>query len=99
MTIPKNTNKARAILACATDIRCYSLSNNFSGQPLADSPVVWGPEKDEHGRSKHLVHATQPEFLAHELQGTSSTKLRRDSQSGRYVTDVHSNLWYEFQSA
>lgn len=30
-TVPRNTNRAKAILAAATNCRAYSLSNGFSG--------------------------------------------------------------------
>jgi hypothetical protein len=42
MTIRKGTNRAKAILANARNVRGYSLANNFSGTPLVDKPVVWG---------------------------------------------------------
>lgn len=42
MTIPKNTNKAHGIIARATGIKVYSLSNSFSGQDMRmDSPQAY----------------------------------------------------------
>lgn len=35
MTIAKNTNRAKATIQNARDIRCFSLGNNFSGQLIA----------------------------------------------------------------
>jgi len=92
MTIAKNTNRAKQAITAAHDIRCYSLSNNFSGEPLTDKPVIWGgPIVDGH-RYRDLLTVTQSEFLAHELQhGKLSI-----SNDGRYTLHIHSNLWYDF---
>jgi hypothetical protein len=40
MTIAKNTNKAKQIVANAKDIRCYSLENGFSGKPMTSGPAL-----------------------------------------------------------
>lgn len=86
MTIAKNTNRAKKAIANATDIRCYSLSNNFSGKPLGEKPVATSGEV-----------VSQSEFLSHELAGLR-TKLTM-GENGRYCIHVHSNLWYEFTEA
>ena len=92
MTIPKNTNRAKQAITNARDIRCYSLSNNFSGQPLTEKPTVWGGAIVDGHRYRDLLTVTQSEFLAHELEhGKLSV-----STEGRYTLQIHSNLWYEF---
>jgi hypothetical protein len=96
MTITKTSNRAKQAIANAKDIRCFSLSNNFSGQSLAADPVVWGGPVVEN-RFTELVHVTPSEFLAKELIEGRHAKLTV-SESGRYTLHVHSNLWYEFAS-
>ena len=91
MTIRKNTNKAKQLIANARNIRCYSLSNNFTGQPLAERPRTWAPTANP-----AIIEVSQSEFLARELSDPHVT-LRQDL-NGRYCIDVHSNLWYEFES-
>lgn len=92
MTISKNTRKAKEAINQAKEIRCYSLSNNFSGQPMVEYPTIWGgPVVD--GRYTQLLSITQQGFLAEEL------KLRHAKLSledGHYRLHIHSNLWYEF---
>lgn len=95
MTIPKNTKRAEAILAHAANIKVFSLSNGFSGQPLAEQPVIWGGELVNHQFTK-LVPVSEAEFLAHELEGRGPKMVEREN--GRYCIRVHSNLWYEFTS-
>ncbi len=93
MTIRKNTDRASKILDQARNIRCYSLNNNFSGEPLAEHPVIWGePRPGENFRP--LVEVSPIGFLRHELSGFR-TKLS-DRGNGNYTIHVHSNLWYEF---
>ena len=96
MTITKTSHRASQVLQGARNIRCYSLSNNFSGEALAEKPVIWGePKPGEHYRP--LVEVSQVGFLRHELQ-SRSTKLS-DSGNGHYTIHVHSNLWFSFQSS
>jgi hypothetical protein len=96
MTIPKNTKKAKQAIANAHDIRCYSLSNNFSGEPLAENPGFYGgPVVD--GRFTQWLRVSQSEFLAHELNEFRSAKLSENS-NGSYSLHIHSNLWYEFST-
>jgi hypothetical protein len=93
MTVPKNTNKAKQAIANARNIKCYSLSNSFSGQPLADSPVVWdGPVVN--CQYRNLLHVSQSEFLARELAGHS----KLTESNGHFTLHVHDNLWYEFDT-
>ncbi len=91
MTITKNTKKAKQLIENAHDVRCFSLSNNFSGTPLPKECHVWG------GPHRDLLTVSQQDFLAHELYISHSTKLRQMSD-GRYIIYVHSNLWYEFNA-
>lgn len=95
MTIPKNTKRAKQVLASARNIRSYSLSDNFSGRPLSEDPVIWGGPVVNNQYTK-LVHIGQSDFLAYELRGLH-TKLT--GESGRYCIHVHDNLWYEFEAA
>jgi hypothetical protein len=96
MTIAKNSKRAKVAIANAHDIRRYSLSNHFSGQPLSLAPTIWGG-RIENNQYSDLIHVTQPEFLAHELHETSSAKLSLNTD-GRYCLHIHSNLWYEFST-
>ena len=93
MTVAKNTNHAKQAIAKAYDIRCFSLSNNFSGAPLAEKPVIWGGPVLQ-GRFTKLVEVTQSEFLARELEVELHAKLT--TRGGKYTLHIHSNLWYEF---
>jgi hypothetical protein len=93
MTVSKNTNRAKKAIANAHDIRVYSLSNNFSGQPLSDDPVVWGGPVVDNCFTE-LIHVKPAEFLKKELE-TYHAKLSV-SECGRYTLQIHSNLWYEF---
>lgn len=93
MTVPKNTNLAKYAIANAHDVKVYSLSNNFSGEPLSDKPVVWGgPIID--GRYRDLIEVSVPEFMARELKSRHA-KLTLACY-GRYHLHIHSNLWYNF---
>lgn len=90
MTIAKNTKKAAKVLAGAFDVRCYSLSNCFTGNPIAEQPVVW--------RNGSLVHVTVPEFLTCELfSGIGNARLT--TSGALFIVHVNSNLWYEFRSS
>lgn len=93
MTIAKNTNKAKQIISEAQNIRCYSSSNNFSGAPLSDNPVVWGGEVKA-GVYQSLVEISQAEFLARELNSRHAKLTVSDH--GRFTLHIHSNLWYEW---
>jgi hypothetical protein len=90
MTIPKNTNRAKKAIANATNIRCFSLSNNFTGKPLAERPLVMGTDGES-------AEVTRAELLSRELSDFRA-KLTA-SESGTYRIHVHSNLWYEFEAA
>lgn len=93
MTIRRNTHRAQQVIDNARDIRCYSLSNGFSGAPLVDRPMIYGiPREGENFRP--LVEVSQKGFLRHELENRSTTLS--DRGNGRYTIHVHSNLWYEF---
>jgi hypothetical protein len=92
VTIPKHTHQAKAAIASAKDVRCYSLSNNFSGEPLTEQPVVWGGEVVNNCYTK-LIPVTRAEFLSRELRGRNVTL---SEHGGRYTLRVHSNLWYEW---
>lgn len=93
MTIPKNTNKAKAIISNAHNVRCYALGNNFSGEPLAEKISIWGPM----GTFTPVKYVTPAEYLALQLAESRSTKLSKTS-NGSYILHVHSNLWYEFDT-
>jgi hypothetical protein len=96
MTIRKTSDRASKVLDHAHNVRCYSLSNNFRGEPLADRPVIAGvPSPGE--VHQLLVEVSPVGFLRHEL--TSNTTKLIDSGSGHFTIRVHSNLWYIFQSA
>lgn len=95
MTIAKNTKRAKEILHNAHDIKCFSLANNFSGQPLPKECNVWGGPI-VNGRYRDLLAVSPQEYLTHELNAYHC-KLTQDSE-GRYSIYVHSNLWYEFQA-
>lgn len=88
MTVPKNTNRAKQAIATATDVRCYSLSNGFSGEPMIEKPVIWKEGK--------LVEVSQPERLTWELNQLRSKLIA--GENGNYTIRVHSNLWYDFKS-
>lgn len=92
-TIAKNTNKAKQAIQNATQVLCFSLSNNFSGQPLAIKPVAWR-ELGTDGRFHKMVEVTLPEFLTDELNLRHS-KLTI-GENGHYTLHIHSNLWYDF---
>ncbi len=94
MTIAKNTLKARNVIKGAHDIRCYSLSNNFCGAPLVDSPAIWFPTPGANG-GKVLVYVSQHEFLAEEL---NSRNAKLTTSGALFIIRIHSNLWYEFKS-
>lgn len=94
MTIRKGTNRAKQVIANARNIRGYSLANNFAGNPLAEHPQVWGGPV-VNNRHTELVTLTQQEFLQHELD-TYHAKLTENN--GRFTIQIHSNLWYEFES-
>ena len=95
-TIPKNTKRARNLLLNARNIRCYSLSNNFAGNPLADNPTVWGEAKPgEHYRP--MIQVTQAEFLRRELVRSHGAKLT-ETGNGHYTIHIHSNLWFDFEA-
>lgn len=93
MTIAKNTNKAKQAIANAKEIRCYSLENNFSGDLIADKPVIWGGEPINN-QYRQLIEVSQSEFLTRELNSRHS-KLTV-GENGSYTLHVHSNLWYRF---
>ena len=93
MTITKTSKLAKLMLSKAHDIRCFSLSNNFSGQPLAEKPVVWG-ERGKFNESLPLIEVSQQDFLARELNSRHA-KLTVGT-CGKYHIRVHANLWYEF---
>lgn len=96
MTIPKNSRRAKEVLAQARNIRVYSLSNCFHAQPITEKPCVWGgPLLND--RYTELIPVSQGEFLAHELNGMKSTRLSHDGNDS-YSIHVHDNLWYEFES-
>lgn len=99
MTIQKNTRQAREAIQNAREIRCYSLSNGFSGQKLSESPTIWGPS--EGGQYPRAIQVSQPEFLAHELNSLRA-KLVLSPNLGEspkhYYLHIHSNLWYEFKA-
>jgi len=86
--INKTSKLARAILGKVKNVRVYSLSNNFSGEAMAEVPVRW--------RDNQLVNCTQPEVLTENLHSIRSARLY--NQGNHYVIHVHSNLWYEFES-
>lgn len=93
MTIPKNTNKAKVAIATAQNIRCYSLSNNFEGNPISDNPVAWVRK----GTEKPILTSMTPnEFLANELYGEGHMHAKLSVAENRYTLHVHDNLWYEF---
>jgi len=89
-TVPKKSPRAARVLTNAREIRCYSLSNNFTGTPLVNDPVIWAPD----GQIKHV---TPTEYLTHELETMPHAKLY-DEGGGKFSLLVHSNLSYEFQS-
>ena len=95
MTITKTTKAAKQAIANAKNIRCYSLSNNFSGEPIQDKPVIWGGEI-VNNQYRSLIEVTQSEFLERELNGRNA-KLTK-GESGKYNLRVHSNLWYSFEA-
>lgn len=95
MTIAKNTNKATRIIRNAKDVRCYSLSNNFTGDPLAERPVMWAGEIVE-GHYVRIVEVSQAQFLMRELRENTHAKLVTNGDA--FLLSVHSNLWYEFLS-
>lgn len=95
MTIPKNSHRAQQVLDQARAIKCYSLSNNFIGQPLSDRPVIWGEPLPGESR-RPLVEVSPIGFLRHELTG-HGPKLK-DEGAGHFSIYIHSNLWYEFES-
>jgi hypothetical protein len=95
-TISKTSKRAQKLIENAVAIKVYALSDNFSGRPITDRPVIWGgPVVDN--RFTQLKSVTVTEFLRHELDSMKSTKLR-DNGNGTFTLDVHSNLWYEFES-
>ena len=94
-TVPKNSLKAKAAIKAATNIRCYSLSNHFSGEPLAAKPVIWGGPIINN-QYRDLVEVTQAEFLHRELY---QFRGKLSESNGHYTLHVHSNLWYEFELA
>lgn len=95
MTIAKNTNRAKQVIANAHDVRCFSLSNNFSGT-LLDRPCVWcGPVVN--GRRTDLVRVSDGEFLLYQLNAFRGAKLSVNTD-GKYHLTIHSNLWYEFST-
>jgi len=93
MTVPKNTKRAKAAIAKAHNVRCYSLSNNFSGEPLAEKPLIWGGEIRNNCYTQ-LIPVSQSAFLAREL---NSRNVMLSETNGHYTLHVHSNLWYEFE--
>ena len=96
MTVPKNTKRAKHVIENARNIKCFSLSNDFRGEPLADAPMVWGGEVVNNQYTK-LIPVTQAEFLARELNGHNVKLIA--GENGRYCIHVHSNLWYDFEVA
>jgi hypothetical protein len=75
MTIAKNTNKAKQVLANARDIRCFSLNNNFSGAPLTEQPTVWaGPVVQGHYTQR--VALSQQDSRPSRCDGCFSAPLR-----------------------
>jgi hypothetical protein len=95
MTIRKTTDHASKVIDGARNVRCFALSNNFSGEPLAEKPLILG-EMNPGDTHRPLIAVAQQGFLRHELR-TKTTKLT-DSGHGRYTVHVHSNLWYTFES-
>jgi hypothetical protein len=93
MTVPKNTRKAKQAIASARNITCYSLANCFRGEPLTDSPVVWGGPI-VNNQYRELLHVSQAEFLARELSGHG----KLTESNGHFTLHVHDNLWYEFDA-
>lgn len=94
MTITKTSKLAKLAISHAHDIRCYSLSNNFSGAPLAEKPVVWGPPIGDNQYSS-LVEVSQSQFLMKELK---SRHAKLTGCSCNYRIHVHANLWYDFMA-
>ena len=92
-TIAKTSKKAAQLISNARAIKVYSLSNCFTGQPLTEKPVVWADTADG---KRDLVEVSPSDFLRHELN-SRSTKLH-DNGNGTFSIDVHSNLWFEFES-
>lgn len=103
VTITKTTKNAKQAIANARNIRCYNLSNHFSGEPLADKPVLWGTAVGDLSRS--LIEVSQSDFLFSELRSRhaklSCAEVLQGSDwklNGHYCLHVHANLWYEFEA-
>jgi hypothetical protein len=96
VTVPKNTHRAKRAIKTAREVKCYSLENHFSGQPLTEKPVVWGgPIVD--CRHTQLIEVSQAEYLTRELNGHNCKLVA--GENGFYTLRVHSNLWYTFKAA
>lgn len=94
-TIPKNTKRAREVLAKARNVKCYTLSNCFTGTPLGPDPIdpeAWMKRKP----GDTVVDTTPQGYLAAKLRMFQFSKLI-DEGRGKYHLRVTSNEWYEFE--
>lgn len=99
-TVPKNTKRAKWAIEHATEIKCYSLSNHFAGDPLHERPMIWADNPktwngETYNSYRKLVEVSQAAFLANEL-AIRNTKLVA-GENGYYTIHCHSNLWFTFK--
>lgn len=89
MTIRRNSWKAKYILDSAKNVKCFTITNGFLGEPMCERPQFY--------RNGEMHSTTPSGYLKAIYEMFRHAKLTCDAPN-RFCLSVTSNEWYKFEA-